>query len=78
MSETTENVTTADETPTELPGYKSALLEDLEEAMRDVVDPELGVNVVAASRALIWKAISSTWASCTASTSTSPTSRSST
>jgi len=27
-------------------GGKSALLEDLEEAMRDVVDPELGVNVV--------------------------------
>ena len=40
MSETTE------ETPAELPAYKSALLEDLEEAMRDVVDPELGVNVV--------------------------------
>ena len=37
MSETTEN---------ELPAYKSALLEDVEEAMRDVVDPELGVNVV--------------------------------
>ena len=45
MSETTENKTT-DETPGELPAYKSALLEDLEEAMRDVVDPELGVNVV--------------------------------
>ena len=30
----------------ELPAYKSALLEDVEEAMRDVVDPELGVNVV--------------------------------
>ena len=44
MSETTE--TTSDETPAELPAYKSALLEDLEEAMRDVVDPELGVNVV--------------------------------
>ena len=42
---TTENQTTA-ETPAELPPYKSALLEDLEEAMRDVVDPELGVNVV--------------------------------
>ena len=37
MSETTEN---------ELPAYKSALLEDVEEAMRDVVDPELGINVV--------------------------------
>jgi metal-sulfur cluster biosynthetic enzyme len=42
---TAENQTT-DETPAELPAYKSALLEDLEEAMRDVVDPELGVNVV--------------------------------
>lgn len=37
---------TTDETPTELPAYKSALIEDVEEAMRDVVDPELGVNVV--------------------------------
>ncbi|MGY1693894.1 metal-sulfur cluster assembly factor [Geodermatophilus sp. SYSU D00814] len=37
--------TTANDTP-ELPAYKSALLEDVEEAMRDVVDPELGVNVV--------------------------------
>ena len=42
----TENPTTTDETAGELPAYKSALLEDLEEAMRDVVDPELGVNVV--------------------------------
>ena len=42
----TENPTTTDETPAELPAYRSALLEDLEEAMRDVVDPELGVNVV--------------------------------
>ena len=44
MSETP--TTTTDETAGELPAYKSALLEDLEEAMRDVVDPELGVNVV--------------------------------
>ncbi len=44
MSETTEPTTA--ETPAELPPYKSALLEDVEEAMRDVVDPELGVNVV--------------------------------
>ncbi|CCG04083.1 metal-sulfur cluster assembly factor [Blastococcus saxobsidens] len=44
MSETTENAST-EQTP-EVPAYKSALLEDLEEAMRDVVDPELGVNVV--------------------------------
>ena len=42
----TENPTTTDDAPAELPPYKSALLEDLEEAMRDVVDPELGVNVV--------------------------------
>ena len=43
----TENPTaTTDEAAAELPAYKSALLEDLEEAMRDVVDPELGVNVV--------------------------------
>ncbi|WNV73894.1 metal-sulfur cluster assembly factor [Geodermatophilus sp. DSM 44513] len=47
MSETTENATPAtDGAPGDLPAYKSALLEDLEEAMRDVVDPELGVNVV--------------------------------
>jgi metal-sulfur cluster biosynthetic enzyme len=47
MSETTENPTpAADEAPAELPAYKSALIEDVEEAMRDVVDPELGVNVV--------------------------------
>ena len=46
MSETTENAVAAEETPAELPPYKSALLEDVEEAMRDVVDPELGVNVV--------------------------------
>jgi len=45
MSETTDDVT-AGGTPAELPAYKSALLEDVEEAMRDVVDPELGVNVV--------------------------------
>ena len=45
MSETTETPA-VDETPAELPAYKSALLEDVEEAMRDVVDPELGVNVV--------------------------------
>ena len=29
-----------------LPAYKTQLIEDVEEAMRDVVDPELGVNVV--------------------------------
>ena len=47
MSETTENRTPADdEAQAPLPAYKSALIEDVEEAMRDVVDPELGVNVV--------------------------------
>jgi len=38
--------TPVDESGPALVGGKSALLEDLEEAMRDVVDPELGVNVV--------------------------------
>ena len=43
----TENATPAtDGAPGDLPAYKTALLEDVEEAMRDVVDPELGVNVV--------------------------------
>ena len=48
MSESsTENATPAtDGAPGDLPAYKSALLEDVDEAMRDVVDPELGVNVV--------------------------------
>ena len=47
MSETTENPAAGtDEAPAPLPQYKSALIEDVEEAMRDVVDPELGVNVV--------------------------------
>ena len=48
MSETTENPAAEidDEAPAALPPYKSALIEDVEEAMRDVVDPELGVNVV--------------------------------
>ena len=47
MSETTETPTPATgDTSAELPAYKSALIEDVEEAMRDVVDPELGVNVV--------------------------------
>ena len=39
-------MTAENDTAAELPAYKTALLEDLEEAMRDVVDPELGVNVV--------------------------------
>ena len=38
--------TPVEETGPALVGGKSALLEDIEEAMRDVVDPELGVNVV--------------------------------
>ena len=43
----TENATPAtDGGPGDLPAYKTALLEDVEEAMRDVVDPELGINVV--------------------------------
>ena len=43
----TENATPAtDGAPGDLPAYRTALLEDVEEAMRDVVDPELGVNVV--------------------------------
>jgi metal-sulfur cluster biosynthetic enzyme len=43
----TENATPAtDGASGDLPAYKTALLEDVEEAMRDVVDPELGVNVV--------------------------------
>ena len=42
----TENAPATDAAAPELPAYKTALLEDLEEAMRDVVDPELGVNVV--------------------------------
>ncbi len=47
MSESTENATPAtDGAPGDLPVGRSALLEDVEEAMRDVVDPELGVNVV--------------------------------
>ena len=40
-----ERLSTAD-TTAGMPAYKSALVEDVEEAMRDVVDPELGVNVV--------------------------------
>jgi metal-sulfur cluster biosynthetic enzyme len=40
---TTENTAPQN---TDLPAYKTALVEDVEEAMRDVVDPELGVNVV--------------------------------
>ena len=51
MSETTENVTT-DETPADAPTQTPAgttpppNVADVEEAMRDVIDPELGINVV--------------------------------
>ena len=48
MSETEETVVRGaagmPEPPAERPGKPS--IEDLEEAMRDVVDPELGINVV--------------------------------
>ena len=43
---TTAGTTTAETTPTELTADEIKVLEDLEEAMRDVVDPELGINVV--------------------------------
>jgi metal-sulfur cluster biosynthetic enzyme len=46
MSETTEPMTEPTTPDAGIYGGKSALLEDVEEAMRDVVDPELGVNVV--------------------------------
>ncbi|MCZ2826978.1 MULTISPECIES: metal-sulfur cluster assembly factor [unclassified Modestobacter] len=47
MTENTPDTTTDTVAPDAgLYGGKSALIEDLEEAMRDVVDPELGVNVV--------------------------------
>ncbi len=49
MSETPTAEQPATEQPTaepELTQEQIALLEDLEEAMRDVVDPELGINVV--------------------------------
>ncbi len=46
MSDMTENATPAtDGAPGDLPAYKSALIEDVEEAMRDVVDPELGADL---------------------------------
>ncbi|MCZ4560352.1 metal-sulfur cluster assembly factor [Rhodococcus sp. IEGM 1401] len=46
-TETTQAVTTtAETTPVELTADEIKVLEDLEEAMRDVVDPELGINVV--------------------------------
>ncbi|GAA4754118.1 metal-sulfur cluster assembly factor [Modestobacter marinus] len=48
MTENTTDTPTTDAVAPDagLYGGKSALIEDIEEAMRDVVDPELGVNVV--------------------------------
>ncbi len=47
MSETSEDVVRGAEGMPEPPARtESPLLDDLEEAMRDVVDPELGINVV--------------------------------
>ncbi|MEV0246575.1 metal-sulfur cluster assembly factor [Nocardia sp. NPDC050712] len=47
MSETTETSTTETPVaPVELSAEELKHLDDLEEAMRDVVDPELGINVV--------------------------------
>ncbi|MDV8023292.1 metal-sulfur cluster assembly factor [Rhodococcus sp. IEGM 1330] len=46
-TDTTQAVTTTSETtPATLTADEIKVLEDLEEAMRDVVDPELGINVV--------------------------------
>ena len=45
MSEMPVNETET-ETPVQLSAEEISRLEDLEEAMRDVVDPELGINVV--------------------------------
>jgi metal-sulfur cluster biosynthetic enzyme len=51
MSETASNETAdietaADETAGSETGASAEMIADLEEAMRDVVDPELGINVV--------------------------------
>ncbi|MFI6866199.1 metal-sulfur cluster assembly factor [Nocardia sp. NPDC050406] len=50
MSETEQQAPAADaplsEAEAQLSPEDAAFLEDLEEAMRDVVDPELGINVV--------------------------------
>jgi metal-sulfur cluster biosynthetic enzyme len=45
VTDTTEQAAPADEL-SELSAEDIKLLEDIEEAMRDVVDPELGINVV--------------------------------
>jgi metal-sulfur cluster biosynthetic enzyme len=48
MTETTTEAGTETTTVTSAPAVEGQIpsLEDLEEAMRDVVDPELGINVV--------------------------------
>ena len=46
MSETDEVVRGAAGMPEPPPQAEGVSIEDLEEAMRDVVDPELGINVV--------------------------------
>ncbi|MEV6769185.1 metal-sulfur cluster assembly factor [Nocardia sp. NPDC051030] len=46
MSDTTETQTEPTGTEVEPSAEDIKFLEDLEEAMRDVVDPELGINVV--------------------------------
>ncbi len=46
MSETVNVTDGAGEAPVELTAEQVKVYEDLEEAMRDVVDPELGINVV--------------------------------
>ncbi|MDV7988337.1 metal-sulfur cluster assembly factor [Rhodococcus sp. IEGM 1374] len=46
MTDTTDTTPAVTTTPVELTADEIKVLEDLEEAMRDVVDPELGINVV--------------------------------
>ena len=47
--ETPAAQTPAAQSPVSAPSTSLPQLEDVEEAMRDVVDPELGINVVAVS-----------------------------
>ena len=46
MTDTTTDHTTTDHTTTAASGPTPPNLADVEEALRDVVDPELGINVV--------------------------------
>ena len=46
MSETAENQIAGNESAGNAAPVNDELIADLEEAMRDVVDPELGINVV--------------------------------